>query len=275
MQGAEATWCQVDLVDFGALDRSYCRTPVGLAWRIDRERFGLTLAAIPRATAHATGGVVHAAISRLPSSFELLIDARAVRMDCDGDEACAVQCTVDSALRTLRPRVRRYVMLAGQDAPIDWWHGVHLLAALPEPWRILTEPGEAFAWLGIDPAVADHLTHLGAHPEPDRRVSRAVEHLLDDLATSPAGQMELVARKLGMSVRSLQRALAREGRTFHALRTGRRLATACELLDRDERVERVAARIGFASVSHFVMWFRRHRGLTPSQFRRRRRDAHR
>lgn len=90
------------------------------------------------------------------------------------------------------------------------------------------------------------------------------------LRASPGADLDQVARALALSKRSLQRALVRHGSSFQAVRDRVRLAHAEHLLrDADAKVSGVARDIGFASAGHFIVWFRRHRGVTPGLWRAR------
>jgi AraC-like DNA-binding protein len=84
----------------------------------------------------------------------------------------------------------------------------------------------------------------------------------------PAADLGRIARHLGLSKRTLQRALAREGVVFLALRTRIRLERAETLLAEPfNKVSAVAWDIGFCSTGHFIHWFRCHRGVTPGAWR--------
>lgn len=104
-------------------------------------------------------------------------------------------------------------------------------------------------------------------PEPrDASVRARVEA---HLTTHPEADLRAVARALHMAPRTLQRVLAEARAPFIALRTRVRLDLACRLLVApDSKVECVARDVGFASTPHFIGWFRRYRGATPSDYRR-------
>lgn len=63
----------------------------------------------------------------------------------------------------------------------------------------------------------------------------------------------------------------RTGMKFSAWVTQCRLRQACRLLenDRDVPVAEVAARVGFSSVKYFIDVFRKHKGISPGQYRNR------
>ena len=97
------------------------------------------------------------------------------------------------------------------------------------------------------------------------RVERAIEELVD--RTSPGGGRQ-VARWLGVSVRTLQRSLEREGTSLREVR-GRVLRELAEesLADPALPVAAIAARLGFADAASFGKAFRRWTGETPTGVR--------
>lgn len=104
-------------------------------------------------------------------------------------------------------------------------------------------------------------TLLGT-PEIVRRVQSAFEglHLRAGVAD--------VARRLGMSARSLQRHLTEAGSSLRSERHGYMLRTSERLLEETELdLEAIAAAVGASSASHLVTLFRQHRGTTPGAIR--------
>lgn len=80
-----------------------------------------------------------------------------------------------------------------------------------------------------------------------------------------------VARSLGMSDRSLQRALAKEGLEFRGLVDEARWAVAAPLLTGSElSVEEIAERLGYSDAKAFRRAFRRWAGVAPGELRHRR-----
>jgi AraC-like DNA-binding protein len=105
-------------------------------------------------------------------------------------------------------------------------------------------------------------TTLLGLPDVVRRVHTAFEGL-----PVRAGIAE-VARRLGMSVRSLQRHLTAAGSSLRSERHGHMLRTSERLLEETELdLEAIAASVGASSASHLVMLFRQHRGTTPGAIR--------
>ena len=82
-----------------------------------------------------------------------------------------------------------------------------------------------------------------------------------------------VAAELGVSERTLHRALARDGSSFAERLQAQRMAVAQRLLgDRHFEslsVAEIGRRVGYADASHFVRRFRSEYGVTPGAMRRR------
>ena len=103
----------------------------------------------------------------------------------------------------------------------------------------------------------------------------ALAHVRREVAAAlPTGepQQALVARRLAMSARTMQRRLATEGTTFAAIVDAVRRERA-ELLLSDARLtaSEVAFLLGFSEPAAFFRAFRRWTGMTPQQWRVRRR----
>jgi AraC-like DNA-binding protein len=117
-----------------------------------------------------------------------------------------------------------------------------------------------------DAVIADHLARL----ESSRlapRVRQAIEEQLPQGEPDP----EAIARRLAVSLRSLQRRLAEEGTSFVALLDETRSALARGYLDEDRySVSEITYLLGFAGVSAFSHAFKRWTGSSPSAYRRRR-----
>jgi AraC-like DNA-binding protein len=89
----------------------------------------------------------------------------------------------------------------------------------------------------------------------------------------PDGSMniKLAARLCGVSVRTLQRRLSERGTSYSELLEGIRYATAVRLLeDSKKRVTDIGRELGYRDPAIFTRAFRRWTGVTPSEYRRRR-----
>jgi AraC-like DNA-binding protein len=80
--------------------------------------------------------------------------------------------------------------------------------------------------------------------------------------------MRQVARRLGLSVRSLHRRLAEEGQSYASLASGAAAERAKRLLsDEGRTIQEAAHALGFTKVGSFHRAFRRWTGTTPGAFR--------
>jgi AraC-like DNA-binding protein len=103
-----------------------------------------------------------------------------------------------------------------------------------------------------------------SHPELTRRVRQALAERLE----SEARDLGAVARRLGMSARSLQRRLAEEETSFRALLDDMRRELARHHLERRSTpIEAVSYLTGFSEVSAFTRAVRRWFGRTPARVR--------
>jgi AraC-like DNA-binding protein len=110
---------------------------------------------------------------------------------------------------------------------------------------------------------------LARHRSEDRLPER-VRDLLKYGAEVGGADVDEVARRLGLSARSLQRRLRARGVSLSALIDDARKEIACSALARPEApIKDVAARLGFSEPSAFHRAFKRWMGETPAEFRRR------
>lgn len=102
----------------------------------------------------------------------------------------------------------------------------------------------------------------------DRQVRRVIGHMRDRLGED-IGLQEL-ADLVGLSRFHFCTAFgAATGSSPHAWLTRLRMDQACGLLaDTEFRITEIALSVGYQTASSFTAAFRRHTGLTPSQFRR-------
>jgi AraC-like DNA-binding protein len=111
----------------------------------------------------------------------------------------------------------------------------------------------------------------------ERRLSRVTregghaERLRDFLTSNALGerpQMDVVARSLGISVRSLRRRLDEEGVSYTTLLNEARATLAKRMLDDPRRsIYETAYAMGFSDPSAFHRAFKRWTGMTPTQYR--------
>jgi AraC-like DNA-binding protein len=106
-------------------------------------------------------------------------------------------------------------------------------------------------------------------PSPDDIVSRVREVIESELRGGNP-KLESIAKRLGMSPRTLQRRLAGCGVVFNDLLDSTRFRAAKSYLaDRDIAGTEVAYLLGFVEQSSFNRAFKRWSGQTPTEYRRR------
>jgi AraC-like DNA-binding protein len=114
---------------------------------------------------------------------------------------------------------------------------------------------------------------LRSLPRPRLASLRVREELAAELCDGDP-TAERVAVRLGMSTRSLHRALQQEGTTFRRLADDLRCGLALRHLEGDAHpVDRIAPLLGFSHASSFQQAFRRWTGESPAQYRSRCRDG--
>lgn len=88
-------------------------------------------------------------------------------------------------------------------------------------------------------------------------------------ASDPALSLDVAAGQLNMSTRLVQKLLHETQTSFTTELNRERLALAAQLLcvQRNAAVSEVAYGAGFNDVSHFNHLFKRHHGMTPTEFR--------
>jgi AraC-like DNA-binding protein len=126
-----------------------------------------------------------------------------------------------------------------------------------------------------NPRIADQIAKLataslGQVVPPNtvrERVASAARALI---AAGLRAQSATVARRLGLSGRSLQRGLSAEGTSFRQVRDAVLWETVEVLLSSpDLKIEAVALSVGFADVAAFSKAFKRWAGCPPAQYRSR------
>jgi AraC-like DNA-binding protein len=111
---------------------------------------------------------------------------------------------------------------------------------------------------------------LAGRPDPGESTSQRVRRLLHDMLGKEGASLALVAGRLHMSERSLQRRLADDATSFDALLDEVRRALALRYLAEPKiAVAEVAYLLGYSEPSPFHRAFKRWTGMTPNEARRR------
>jgi AraC-like DNA-binding protein len=101
-------------------------------------------------------------------------------------------------------------------------------------------------------------------------ITHEVRHALVSRIAGGDTRIETVARALGVSVRSLQRRLAEEGRSYHDLVDAARKDAAERYLSNSAlAIGEIAFLLGYSEAAAFHRAFKRWSGATPQEFRRR------
>lgn len=107
-----------------------------------------------------------------------------------------------------------------------------------------------------------------ALPAPDDFVGTVAALARVALMLEQRARLAWIARRLGMSTRSLQRRLSAAGTDVRDLQAVAARQVACERLARGARVIDVAGALGYADAAHFTRAFRAWTGCTPQSYRR-------
>jgi len=95
-----------------------------------------------------------------------------------------------------------------------------------------------------------------------------IRRMLPALVAARSASLAVVAERVGLGARTLNRRLADEGTSFAHLREGARYAVACQLLEGSHMpASEIANHIGYANPSAFTRAFRRWSGVAPAKWR--------
>lgn len=131
------------------------------------------------------------------------------------------------------------------------------------------------ALLGESPAPRP-LAGIEHRPNPDLYLRQPLNHVLAQIAANPSSDLREsdLAALSGYSPSTFSRAFRRKtGTSFVRYLHGIRLNRACELLIADDMlVAEICYDVGFNNLANFNRQFRAHKGMSPSEFRRRHRE---
>lgn len=143
-------------------------------------------------------------------------------------------------------------------------HGTRIL--LGQPSTALVFPVEILAkpMLGLDAGPeADQLF-------PDRPLAAAdlIVPILDAWVGERIPKLAAMCSELGVSVRTMQRRIAEEGKSYSEIVDQWRFSTSLGLLsDPGMTIKEIAARLGYANSANFDRAFTRWTGVSPSRYR--------
>jgi AraC-like DNA-binding protein len=122
----------------------------------------------------------------------------------------------------------------------------------------------------ISEQIRRYTAALLARIASDRIQDRAADVIRALLVEGIRAERRIVARRLNMSQRTLQRALQQEGTSFKVVRDRVRAETSEALLSNQAlKVEAVAQSVGFAETASFSRAFTRWSGFSPARYRER------
>lgn len=172
--------------------------------------------------------------------------------------------------------VRRHALVRSEGLLGGLAEGFFPLVAAQHQWRVFPTAAAAFAWL-------DHADGKAALEAVERVVDEArgvpapLRQLRDFIrAQLGTAKLPAAARALGLSERTLHRALREAGTSFRAELAAARVDAARKLLaETDLKIEAVAARSGCCSHAHLTRLFGRATGQSPKAYREQARLARR
>lgn len=215
-------------------------------------------------------GAAHRPIER-PCDF--ILDVRRLR-GLDSDIYDALIGSATRRLPEIQRRVRRQAVLCSSQLIAGLVSGFHVTLGANLEWRMFTELTPALAWLDEPRPDA-----LGARLEELAAQAISGSGLLDRVRATLAAAggtsalLDDVSRSVGLSRRSLQRALRSLGTSFRdevssaRVELGKRL-----LLETDRKIAAIADHLGFSNEANFVASFRHATGDPPAAWRREHRD---
>lgn len=155
----------------------------------------------------------------------------------------------------------------GDPAPYRAWFDAPVVFGAERTQLVLPRAALEATLASSDPALLAILTRtaddLVAKAPRDPRTSAQVRRVLHELLRDDEGHVDVVARRLGLTGRSLQRRLKDEQTTFHALREQVRRELAQRYLAEGLSTAEIAFLLGFSEPSAFFRAFKRWTGTTP------------
>lgn len=135
--------------------------------------------------------------------------------------------------------------------------------ALDRPGRILSP--ELF------PILVDHLQRKARSDHHGERLTDRVRGYIVSEPLERTPTLEAASAALKVPPQTIHRRLRREGLSWRAMVTERRMNAAARMLSESDRtVAEVALAVGYAESASFIRGFTRHFGSTPLRFRRNR-----
>jgi AraC-like DNA-binding protein len=167
----------------------------------------------------------------------------------------------------LSTHIRKVALVRGEGLIAAVTSGFLTLAPMPFDGRTFDALAPALGFLEAKDAGLDAaLDAARIEVEGESKLLRELRAILD--VELGGADVRAVARKLGLSLRSLQRRLGTEGTGFQKevaaaqVRFGKR-----RLVESDDKLSVIAAEAGCASAQYFSVLFKKATGQTPSEWR--------
>ena len=167
----------------------------------------------------------------------------------------------------LRQAVTRLALVRPAGLPGAVVAGFYAVLDSPYPTQVFDDVAAAVAWLGAPKALAVELESLRAELSGVGPLTGQLRRVL--AADGADASVVDVAKKLGLSQRTLQRRLTDEGTSFQKEQLEHRLRAAQRALEGDAAITAIAFEAGFATPQHFSTAFKKFAGLSPSEWRAR------
>jgi len=158
-------------------------------------------------------------------------------------------------------------------APYRAWFDAPVSFDAATTQLVLPASALAATLVSADPALLAILTRaadeLAKQTPTDPLLTAQVKRALGEALRSDEAHVDAIAKRLGLTARSLQRRLEDEGTTFKQVREDVRRELAQRYLDDGLAIAEISFLLGFSEPSAFFRAFKRWTGLTPVEARRR------
>ncbi|BAY48766.1 AraC family two component transcriptional regulator [Scytonema sp. HK-05] len=165
-------------------------------------------------------------------------------MELGADDYLTKPCTPEELLRAIRARLER-------QATFCQWYAANSLSVREPPCADLIRPTAPQCIFPSDPQLSKVFDFI----EANYHQSLTLSDVAVAVGYSPSYLTNLVRRQTGQTVQNwiIERRMA---------------AARSLLLETDERVEEIAAKVGYQCAVHFFRQFRQHHGTTPQAWRK-------
>jgi len=158
-------------------------------------------------------------------------------------------------------------------APYRAWFDAPVTFGAPITQLVLPRAALTTSLASSDPNLLAILTRAADEAQrqrpADATMTTQVARVLREALRSDDGHVDVIAKRLGLTARSLQRRLKDEATTFNAVREDVRRQLSHRYLDEGLSIAEISFLLGFSEPSAFFRAFKRWTGVTPVEARRR------